>query len=77
MQSQTQTQKVGAQDTCRLAAELSEEYGDLAFGVAQRAVAIFRAEGMQDRADFWCVLEAILVDIAAKRFDPRGHITLH
>jgi hypothetical protein len=64
-------------DTCRLAAELNEEYGDLAYSVAARAVATFTADGQEDRAIVWRALHAILGDIAARRFDPYAPIAIH
>ena len=64
-------------DACRLAAELNEEYGELALRVAGRAIATFTAEGLTDRAEVWRALQAILGDIAAKRFDPRARIVIH
>ena len=68
---------MGAEDTCRLAAELNEEYGELARSVAARAVATFTAEGSEERAAVWRALHAILGDIAAKRLDPYAPIALH
>jgi len=68
---------MGAEDTCRLAAELAEEYGDVAFTVAGRAIATYEAEGKGDRAAMWRVLHAILGDIAARRFDPSAPIAIH
>ena len=66
-----------AADACRLAAELNDEYGDLALRIASRAVATFTADGHHDRAALWRALEAILGDIAARRFDPKKPIVLH
>jgi hypothetical protein len=68
---------MGAEDTCRLAAELAEEYGDVAFMVAGRAIATYEAEGRDDRAAMWRVLHAILGDIAVGRFDPSAPIAIH
>ena len=64
-------------DTCRLAAELNEEYGEMALTLAGRAVATFLAEGREERANVWRALQAILGDIAAKRLDPYGPIAIH
>jgi hypothetical protein len=66
-----------AADACRLAAELNDEYGELALRIAGRAVATFTAEGQADRADIWRALQAILTDIAAKRVDPHAPIAIH
>ena len=64
-------------DTCRLAAELNEEYGEEALRVAGRAIATFVAEGREERANVWRALQAILGDIAAKRLDPYAPIAIH
>jgi hypothetical protein len=64
-------------DTCRLAAELNEEYGELATSVAARAVATFTADGLEERAAIWRALHAILGDITAKRLDPYAPIAIH
>ncbi len=64
-------------DTCRLAVELNEEYGELAFVMAARAAATFAADGFEDRACMWRALHAVLGDIAAKRFDPCAPIVIH
>ena len=68
---------MGAEETCRLAAELAEEYGEVAFTVAGRAIATYEAEGNGDRANMWRLLHAILADIAANRFDPTAPIAIH
>ena len=68
---------MGAQETCRLAAELEQEFGDMVSRVAERAIATFEADGMIERAAIWRVLHAILCDIAAKRIDPYGPIAIH
>ena len=68
---------MGAEDTCRLAAELAEEYGEVAFTVAGRAIATYEAEGKCDRAAMWRVLHAILGDIREHRFDPNAPIAIH
>lgn len=68
---------MGAEDTCRLAAELAEEYGDIASTVAGRAIVTYESEGMHERANMWRVLHAILGDIAVGRFDPNAPIAIH
>ena len=68
---------MGAEETCRLAAELAEEFGESVSGVAERAIATFEADGFADRALMWRAIHAILVDIAAKRFDPYARIAIH
>lgn len=68
---------MSAEETCRLAAELNEEYGELAFRVASRAFATLLEEGFEERAVLWRALHAILGDIAAKRLDPYAPIAIH
>jgi hypothetical protein len=68
---------VGPQETCRLAVELVEEFGDTVNDVAERAIATFEADGYADRALMWRAIHAILGDIAAKRFDPHAPIAIH
>ena len=68
---------VGAEETCRLAAELVEEFGESVSGVAERAIATLEADGFADRALVWRAIHAILGDIAAKRFDPYAPIAIH
>ena len=68
---------MGAQETCRLAAELSEEFGELVGRVVERAIATFEADGLVERAHIWRVLQAILGDIQAKRLDPHAKIAIH
>jgi hypothetical protein len=68
---------MGAQETCRLAAELNEEFGDVAADVAQRAIATFEADGLIERAVLWRALQAILGDIADGRIDPYAPILVH
>lgn len=68
---------MGAQETCRLAAELSEEFGEMVGRVAERAIATFEADGFIERAQIWRVLQAILSDIEAKRIDPYAPIAIH
>ena len=68
---------MNAEETCRLAAELAEEYGESALCVAGRAVASFEADGLIERAEVWRALHAILGDIAECRFDPRAPFAIH
>ena len=68
---------MGPEETCRLAAELADEYGDIVFDVASRAIVTYEAEGQPDRAAMWRVLHAILDDIAVGRFDPSAPIAIH
>ena len=68
---------MSAEETCRLAAELSEEYGNMFRLVAERAIASFEAEGLIERAQIWRVLHAILSDIEANRIDPYAPIAIH
>ena len=68
---------VTPEEACRIAAELADKYGELAFQVASRAVATYEAEGMEDRAQLWRTLRAILTDIAANRIDPNAPIAIH
>ena len=53
---------MSAEETCRLAAELSEEFGELVNRVAERAIATFEADGLVERAAVWRVLQAIIAD---------------
>ena len=68
---------MNAEETCRLAAELADEYGEIAYCVAGRAVASFEADGLFERAALWRALHAILGDIARRRYDPRAPIAIH
>jgi hypothetical protein len=68
---------MGAQETCRLAAELNEEFGEMVSRVAERAIVAYEADGMMDRAILWRALQAIIADIAAKRIDPYAPIAIH
>ena len=68
---------MGPQETCRLAVELAEEFGDTVHDVAERAIATFEADGYADRALMWRAIHAILGDISAKRFDPHAPIAIH
>lgn len=68
---------MSAEETCRLAAELAEEFGDLVNRVAERAIATFEADGLVERAAVWRVLHAIIVDIEEKRLDPYAPIAIH
>jgi hypothetical protein len=66
-----------AQETCRLAAELKEEFGDLVARVAERAIVSYEADGLTDRATLWRALHAIIADISAQRLDPYAKIAIH
>ena len=68
---------LNAEEACRLAAELNEEFGDVVERVAERAIATFEADGLLERAALWRALHAILGDIAAKRIDPYARIAIH
>jgi hypothetical protein len=68
---------MSAEETCRLAAELNEEFGKTVRLVAERAIAAFEADGLIERAQIWRVLHAILSDIEAKRLDPYAPIAIH
>ena len=68
---------MNAEDACRLAAELAEEYGESALCVAGRAVASFEADGLPERAAVWRALHAILGDIALRRLDPYAPLAIH
>ncbi len=68
---------MSAEDACRLAAELQEEFGDVATRVAERTVASLEKDGLIARASVWRALLAILDDISAKRIDPYAKIAIH
>ena len=68
---------LNAEDACRLAAELNEEFGEVVARVAERAIVTFEADGLVERAALWRALHAILGDIAAKRIDPYAPIAIH
>jgi len=68
---------VGPLETCRLAVELVEEFGEQVSTVAERAIATLEADGHADRALMWRLIHAIAGDIAAKRFDPSAPIAIH
>ena len=68
---------MGPQETCRLAVELVEEFGEQVSVVAERAIATLEADGLTDRALIWRAIHAIVSDIAAKRFDPLAPIAIH
>ena len=68
---------LNAEDACRLAAELNEEFGEVVARVAERAIVTFEADGLVERAALWRALHAILGDIAAKRIDPYAPIVIH
>ena len=68
---------MSAEEACRLAAELNEEFGDMVARVAERTIASLEADGLEERATIWRALLAILDDIAAKRLDPYAPIAIH
>ena len=68
---------MSAEEACRLAAELNEEFGDLVAQVAQRTIVSLEEEGLVERAAVWRALLAILDDIAANRIDPYARIAIH
>ncbi len=68
---------MSAEEACRLAAELQEEFGDVATRVAERTIATLEEDGLVERASFWRALLAILDDISAKRIDPYAKIAIH
>jgi hypothetical protein len=68
---------MGAEEACRLAAELQEEFGDVVARVAERAIAAaLEEEGLAERATVWRALLAILGDISAKRIAPYAKIAI-
>ncbi len=77
MQALIREYSVGAEETCRLAADLVEEFGESVSGVAERAIVMLEAYGFAERALLWRAIHAILGDIAAKRFDPYAPIAIH
>jgi hypothetical protein len=68
---------MSAEETCRLAAALNEEFGDLVVVAARRTLESLEADGCEERASLWRALLAILDDIAAKRIDPYARIAIH
>ena len=68
---------MGPAETCRLAVELVEEFGEQVSVVAERAIATLEADGFADRAQIWRAIQAIVADISAKRFDPHAPIAIH
>ena len=68
---------MSAEEACRLAAELNEEFGPVVAQVAQRTIASLEQDGLQARAAVWHALLAILDDIAARRIDPYAKIAIH
>lgn len=68
---------MSAEEACRLAAELNEEFGPVVVQVAQRAIDSLEKDGLQERAAIWRALLAILGDIAAQRLDPYAKIAIH
>lgn len=68
---------MSAEEACRLAAELNEEFGDMVARVAERTIASLEADGLEERATVWRALLAILSDISANRLDPYAPIAIH
>ena len=68
---------MSAEEACRLAAELNEEFGPIVARVAERTIASLEEEGLEERAAVWRALLAILGDIVAKRIDPYAKIAIH
>lgn len=68
---------MSAEEACRLAAELNEEFGEVVVVVAKRTIASLEADGFDEHASVWRALLAILDDIAAKRIDPYAKIAIH
>jgi len=68
---------MSAEEACRLAAELREEFGDMVARVAERTIASLEEDGLDERATVWRALLAILDDISAKRIDPYAKIAIH
>jgi hypothetical protein len=68
---------MSAQEACRLAAELNEEFGEMVARVAERTIASLEADGLEERATVWRALLAILDDITSNRLDPYAPIAIH
>jgi hypothetical protein len=68
---------MSAEEACRLAAELNEEFGPVVAQVARRTIASLEQDGLEERAAVWRALLAILDDIAACRIDPYAKIAIH
>ena len=68
---------MSAEEACRLAAELNEEFGPVVAQVAQRTIASLEEDGLEERAAVWRALLAILDDINARRIDPYAKIAIH
>lgn len=68
---------MSAEEACRLAAELNEEFGPVVAHVARRTIASLEEDGQEDRAAVWRALLAILDDIIARRIDPYAKIAIH
>jgi hypothetical protein len=68
---------MSAEEACRLAAELNEEFGDVVYRVAERTIASLEEDGDSERASIWRALLAILDDISANRIDPYAKIAIH
>jgi hypothetical protein len=69
--------QLGANDLCRLAADLADEHGADAMAYARRAVLSFEAEGAVERARFWFTLCVFLGDIADHGLSPNRPVTIH
>ncbi|HWA90746.1 MAG TPA: hypothetical protein VG889_11960 [Rhizomicrobium sp.] len=69
--------ELNAADFCRLAADLTAEYGVAARDHARCVIGLLEREGDAERAGFWCVLSVFIDDVALKRLDPEGSIVLH
>jgi len=68
---------MSAEEACRLAAELNEEFGPVVVEVAQRTIDSLEKDGLVERAAIWRALLAILDDIVARRIDPYAKIAIH
>jgi len=68
---------MSAEEACRLAAELNEEFGPVVSHVARRTIASLEEDGQEERAAVWRALLAILDDINARRIDPYAKIAIH
>jgi hypothetical protein len=68
---------MSAEEACRLAAELNEEFGPVVAYVARRTIASLEEDGQEERAAVWRALLAILDDITARRIDPYAKIAIH
>lgn len=68
---------MSAEEACRLAAELNEEFGPVVVHVARRTIASLEEDGQEERAAVWRALLAILDDITTRRIDPYAKIAIH